>query len=289
MNALKPVICYDHLKMDNHQLYQKSQVIRRHVIQMLTESGSGHPASALGLADLFTSLYFGGILKYRPNDPKWPHRDILMMSNGHVCPVWYATLAEAGFFSIKDLSTLRKLNSHLQGHPHHGSTPGIENTSGPLGQGLSQAVGIALGLYIQNRTNRVYCVLSDAEHQEGQTWEAYQAASHYQLHNLTAIIDRNMIQIDGNTENTMSLEPFEDKIASFGWKVFKIDGHNIEEIISVFNNSKNNLDKPIAIVCNTTPGKGVSFMENNYIWHGKTPNDDQSKIALEQLSHTFTN
>ncbi|MCA9373153.1 transketolase [Candidatus Woesebacteria bacterium] len=260
-----------------------AQSIRESIIAMLLEAGSGHSAGSLDMADVFTALYFGGVVRHDPQQPDWPGRDRVLLSNGHINPVLYATLAHAGYFSKTELLTLRKLSSRLQGHPHLGSLPGVENTSGPLGQGLSQAAGLALALKFDHLPNRVYALLSDGEHQEGETWEAYMFAAAKRLNNLTVLIDRNTIQIDGFTEDIMPLEPLSDKLSAFGWQVLEVDGHNIGAIIDVCNHAKSIQEQPVAIVCNTTPGKGVEFMENLPEWHGKTPSFPDSIEAIREI------
>ena len=250
---------------------------------MLLEAGSGHSAGSLGMADVFATLYFGGILNIDPKNPTDPNRDRLILSNGHICPILYATLAHRGFFPTNELKTLRKLNSRLQGHPHIGEPPGVENTGGPLGQGMSQAIGVALAANLNNQTYRTYCLTSDAELQEGQTWEAVMWAGAHRLHNLTWIMDRNNIQIDGPTESVLPLEPLREKIESFNWHVIEIDGHNIEEIISACNMAKSIVERPTAIIAHTIPGKGVDFMEYKFEWHGKPPKKDEARKALAQL------
>ncbi len=238
---------------------------------MLVHAKSGHSAGPLGMADVFTALYFE-IMNYDPKNPTDPKRDRFVLSNGHICPVWYATLAHAGFFPMSELATLRKLGSRLQGHPHGEELPGAENSSGPLGQGLSQAAGMAyVGLKMKKESWRVYAALSDGEQDEGQTWEAAMFAGKYKLRNLTALIDRNNIQIDGYTEDIMPLEPFADKWRAFGWHVLEVDGHNFREIIDACNEAKAIYEKPTAIICHTIPGKGVDFMEFRYEWHGTPP------------------
>lgn len=256
--------------------------IRMNIIKMLVAAGSGHSAGPLGLADIFTLLYFG-ILKHDPEKPTWKERDYLLVSNGHTCPVWYATLAEAGYFKTDELLTLRKLGSRLQGHPHLGSLPGIENTSGPLSQGFSQACGLAKALLMDNKKNQVYVVLSDGEHQEGQIWEAYMFAAKYRLHNLTVLIDRNTIQIDGDTEDIMPLEPLADKLTAFGWHVQEIDGHNFHELYTACETAKAVRHSPSVIICHTIAGKGVEFMEGEYLWHGKPPTAGQAHEAIQEL------
>lgn len=257
--------------------------IRVSIIQMLSKAKSGHSGGALGMADMFTALYFSDVLKHDPQNPSWADRDRVLLSNGHTCPVWYATLAKAEYFDAALLDSLRTLGSPLQGHPHLGELPGVENTSGPLGQGLSQAAGIAHAFKLEAKNNRVYCFMSDGEHQEGQVWEAYMYAAKYKLSNLTVILDRNNIQIDGTTDVIMPLEPLTAKLGSFGWHVVNIDGHNIEAIIDAINLSKTIHDQPSVIICHTTPGKGVAFMENDYLWHGKVPNELETTQALEIL------
>lgn len=256
--------------------------IREKIIEALVEAGSGHSAGPLGMADVFTAFYFH-ILKHNPKNPNWAERDILILSNGHICPVQYVTLAYAGYFPLEELMTLRKLGSRLQGHPHRGSLPGVETTSGPLGSGLSQACGIAFSHRIDETKNRVYCLMSDGEQDEGNTWEAAMFAGKYKLSNLTAVMDRNNIQIDGFTENVMPLEPIKEKYESFGWHVLEIDGHNLEQIVDAVNVAKAIYEKPTLIIAHTIPGKGVSFMEKDYLWHGKPPTKEEAKIALQEL------
>ena len=265
------------------KLELKANEIRQDIIKMLLAAKSGHSAGPLGMADVFTALYFN-VMKFDPKNPTWEERDRFVLSCGHINPVWYATMAHAGFFPISELATLRKLGTRLHGHPHNEALPGIENSSGPLGQGLSQAAGMAYaGLKMKKEPWRVYCVMSDGEQQEGQTWEAAMFAGKYKLRNLTGLIDRNNIQIDGNTEDVMPLEPFKAKWESFGWHVLEIDGHNIEEIIDACNQAKAIAEKPTVIICHTIPGKGVDFMEYRFEWHGKAPGSDEAKKALEEL------
>lgn len=265
-----------------HQLEERANLIRQDIIQMLLEAGSGHSAGPLGMADVFTALYFH-ILNHDPKNPNWEDRDRLILSNGHICPVRYAAMAHAGYFPISELQTLRKLGSRLQGHPHRTSLPGLETTSGPLGSGLSQSCGLALAAKIDQKKWRVICLMSDGEQEEGNTWEAAMLAGKYKLNNLTALIDRNNIQIDGFTENIMPLEPLREKYEAFGWHVLEIDGHNIEEIIDAFSQAKAIFEKPTVIIAHTIPGKGVDFMENKFEWHGKPPNKEEARLALAQL------
>jgi transketolase len=270
----------------------KANSIRQDIIKMLVEAGSGHSAGPLGMADVFAALYFA-ILHVDPKKPDWELRDRLVLSNGHICPVLYATMAEAGFFPKSELMKLRKYGSRLQGHPHRTALPGLETTSGPLGSGLSQAAGMALAGKMDDEPWRVYCLTSDGEHDEGNTWEAVMFAAKYKLDNLTAIMDRNHIQIDGYTEDVMPLEKLKDKYESFGWYVIDIDGHNIRSIIDAVEQSKTIHGKPTMILANTIPGKGVDFMENDFKWHGAPPggieDDDgppkekQAEVALKEL------
>ncbi len=251
---------------------------------MLTAAGSGHSGGPLGMADVFTALYFN-VLRHNPKKPNWADRDVLILSNGHICPVRYAAMANAGYFPREELKTLRKLGSRLQGHPHRASLPGIETSSGPLGSGFSQACGVALALRMDGKPNRVYCITSDGEHDEGNTWEAVLFANKARLNNLTVIIDRNNIQIDGHTEDIMPLEPLREKYESFGWHVMDVDGHNIHHLIDALEQSKTIYEKPICIIAHTIPGKGVSFMENDPEWHGKPPTPEQAHVALAELQH----
>jgi transketolase len=267
----------------NH-LKQKANQARQLVIEMLKEAGSGHSAGSLGMADIFTALYFQ-VLNHDPKNPSWEDRDRLILSNGHICPIQYATMAMAGYFDIEELKTLRKLGSRLQGHPHRCSLPGIETTSGPLGEGLSQGIGMALAAKLNNKNYQVYVITSDGEHQEGNIWEAVMLAAKYKLNNLTLIIDRNNIQISGNTESVLPLNPLRDKYFAFNWDVVNIYGNNILDFAYAVKIAKENIDKPTVIIAKTVPGKGVSFMENNYLWHGKAPNEEEANKALEELKN----
>ncbi len=268
-------------------LEQRANQIRVDIIRALIKAGSGHSAGPLGMADVFTALYFGGVMKYDPKNPDWEDRDRLVLSNGHICPVLYATMAHAGFFPREELLTLRKFGTRLQGHPHRTSLPGLETTSGPLGMGLSQAAGMAYSFLMDRRKNWVYALLSDGEHQEGNTWEAVLFAAKYKLYNLTVLVDRNSIQIDGYTEDIMPLESFTDKYESFNWHVQEVDGHNIHAIIDAIEKSKAVFNKPSVIICHTIPGKGVEYMERDFEWHGKPPglkgNVGEAMEALREL------
>jgi transketolase len=265
-------------------LEEKSNLIRRAVIETLLESGSGHSAGSLGLTDIFTLLYFH-ILNHDPENPTWPLRDRLVVSNGHVAPVLYAVLASAGYFSTEKLKTLRKLNSDLQGHPHRNSLPGLETTSGPLGSGLSQAIGMVLASNLKKIKNWTYVVSSDGEHQEGNWWEAvmYAGKKRHDMHKLIVIVDRNNIQIDGFTEDVMPLEPLAKKYEAFNWHVLEVDGHNMDALSDAIFEAKAIYEKPSVIIAHTVPGKGVDFMERDYKWHGKAPNKEEAEKALEEL------
>lgn len=263
-------------------LEERAAEIRTDTIEMVIHAGSGHVAGPLGMADIFTALYFY-VLKHNPKRPQWLERDRLIVSNGHICPVQYAALAHAGYFPKKELATLRRLGSRLQGHPHRASVPGVETTSGPLGSGLSQACGAALAARLDGKRYRIYCVLSDGEHQEGNVWEAVMFASKYRLSNLTAIIDRNNIQIDGMTEQVMPLEPLAEKYKAFNWQVIEIDGNNIKQFVDAVHEAQAIYEKPTAIIAHTIPGKGVDFMEFDYHWHSKPFIKDEAREALRQL------
>ena len=261
----------------------KAEAIRENIIRMLEHAGSGHSAGPLGLADIFTALYFN-ILKHDPKKPDWDERDILLLSNGHCVPVQYATMAEAGYFPKKELMTLRKFGSRLQGHPERTKLPGLENTSGPLGSGLSQACGMALALRMDKQQHRyVYVVMGDGEQDEGNVWEAAMLAGKYKLDNVIAITDRNHIQIDGFTEQVMPLEDLREKWEAFGWHVIEIDGNDIDAVIDACAMARAIHEKPTMIIAHTIPGKGVDFMENDFHWHGMPPNHEQAKLALHEL------
>ena len=257
--------------------------IREDIIKTLEHAGSGHSAGPLGLADIFTALYFD-ILKYDPKRPNWSERDLLLLSNGHCVPVQYVTMAHAGYFDKKELLTLRKFGSRLQGHPERTKLPGLETTSGPLGCGLSQACGMSLAMRMNKESHRwVYVVMGDGELDEGNIWEAAMLASKYNLSNVIGFIDRNNIQIDGPTESVMPLEDLAAKWEAFGWHVLEIDGNNIESIIDAAAMGRANTAKPTMIIAHTVPGKGVDFMEYDFTWHGKPPDHEQAKKALHEL------
>jgi len=263
-------------------LEETANFVRQDVLRMLIHAGSGHIAGSLGMADVLTAFYFH-ILNHKPKQPHFKERDRLILSNGHICPALYAVLARAGYFPQEELKTLRNLGSRLQGHPVRGALPGLETTSGPLGSGLSQAVGMALAARMDNKRYRVYCLMSDGEQQEGNVWEAVMAANKYRLSNLTAVIDRNNIQISGPTEQVMPLNSLRAKYESFGWQVLEINGHNFEDIISAVAEARVIHEKPTAIIAHTIPGRGVNFMENNYLWHSRKLQKEEARLALREL------
>lgn len=257
--------------------------IRQDIIKMLEYAGSGHSAGPLGLSDIFTALYFD-ILKHDPKKPDWDERDIFILSNGHCAPVQYTTMAHAGYFDKKELKTLRRFGSRLQGHPERTKLIGLETTSGPLGCGLSQACGMSLAMRMDKDHHRwIYVVLGDGELDEGNIWEAAMLASKYKLGNIIGIIDRNNIQIDGPTEDVMPLEDLRAKWEAFGWHVLEVDGNNIEEVIDACSLARAIVEKPVVIIAHTIPGKGVDFMEYDFHWHGKPPNKEEAKKALHEL------
>ena len=265
-------------------LEEKANRIRQTIIETLLEAGSGHSAGSLGLADIFTAFYFH-ILNHNPKKPDWPDRDRLILSNGHVCPALYVTMAYAGYFPMEELKSLRKLNSRLQGHPYRTALPGLEITSGPLGPGLSQAIGMILASNLDGRKFWTYVISSDGEHQEGNWWEAVMCAGkqEYNMHRLIVVVDRNNIQIDGFTENVMPLEPLVEKYEAFNWHVLQVDGHNIEAFADAVTEAQAVYEKPSVIIAHTIPGKGIDFMERDFHWHGKSPNKAEAEQALEQL------
>ena len=267
------------------ELETMANSIRESIISMLLEAGSGHTAGPLGMADIFTALYFH-VLRHDPKNPDWSDRDRLILSNGHICPVLYATMAHAGYFDVAELKTLRKLGSRLQGHPHREWLPMLETSSGPLGSGLSQAVGMTLAERMDhgNSTDKFfYCLMGDGELDEGQNWEAAMLAGKEKLHNLIAIVDRNNIQIDGFTEDVMPMESLRAKWQAFNWHVLEIDGHNFEEIVAAIGQAHAIYEKPSVIIAHTIPGKGVKEFERKYEWHGKAPNKEEAAMALKEL------
>jgi transketolase len=271
-------------KTDNLlELTLKAHDIRKDILSSLAEAGSGHTGGSLGLADVFTCLYFS-VMDHDPQNPLWEKRDRLVLSIGHVAPVLYATLSHAGYFPVKELKTLRKLGSRLQGHPtrDHG-LPGLEVSSGSLGQGLSVAVGMALAARMDKRKNFIYCIMGDGEQQEGSVWEAAMSAGHYKLDNLIAVIDRNKLQIDGTNSSVMEIEPLADIWRSFGWQVSECNGNDIPELLECFAKCKTQKGKPNIILAHTIMGKGVSTIENDYHWHGKAPSKEQLEEFIKIL------
>lgn len=267
---------------DIAELEKRAEHIRETIIEMLVAAGSGHTAGPLGMADIFAALYFH-ILKHDPKSPEWDERDRLILSNGHICPVRYAAMAHAGYFPVEECLTLRKFGSRLQGHPERLRLPGLETTSGPLGEGLSQAAGMAYALRIDGTTQRVYCIMGDGEQEEGNVWEAAMFAGKNKLHNLTAIIDRNNIQIDGMTEDVMPLEPLADKYRAFNWHVLETNGNDIRSFIAAIDEAKAVYEKPTLIIAHTIPGKGVPEIEFDYHWHGKPPTLEEGKRFLKEI------
>ena len=266
-------------------LETKANIIRRHVIKMTFTDQSGHPGGSLSYADIISALYFQ-VMNHRPEEPQWEDRDRLVLSKGHAAPAYYAALAESGYIPVDDLLGLRKLGSHLQGHPCRQKTPGVEMSTGSLGQGLSVANGMALAAKLDRRPSRIYCLCGDGEMEEGQNWEAAMLASHYKLDNITAFVDRNMMQIDGPTENVMSLEPLADKWRAFGWNVLEINGHDMRQILEACDKASQVKGKPSMVIAHTIKGKGVSFMEGAVAFHGKAPNPDEYRIALKELGES---
>ena len=271
-------------------LEKKANDIRESIISMLVEAGSGHTAGPLGMADVFTLFYFH-ILKHDPKNPSWEERDKLVLSNGHICPVLYATMAHAGYFPLEELKTLRKFGTRLQGHPHREYLPYVETSSGPLGLGLSQAVGMALADRMPARAGGdgkdpdrfIYCFMSDGELDEGNSWEAIMLAGKNKLRNLIAVVDRNNIQIDGFTENVMPLEPLADKWRAFNWHVIEASGHDFKALNEAVEEAQAVYEKPTVIIAHTIPGKGVKEFERDYKWHGKPPSKEEAKMALDEL------
>ena len=266
------------------ELQVKANDIRQSIIEMLVEAGSGHTAGPLGMADIFTLFYFH-VLKHDPKNPAWAERDRLVLSNGHICPVFYSAMAHSGYFPVEELKTLRKFGTRLQGHPHREYLPFIENSSGPLGAGLSQAVGMALADRIdeQDKERFIYCFMSDGEHDEGNTWEGMMLAGKNKLRNLIAIVDRNNIQIDGNTEDVMPLEPIVDKWRAFNWHVIEVSGHDFCALNEAVEEAQAIAEKPTVIIAHTIPGKGVKAWERDYKWHGKPPTKEEGEMALKEL------
>jgi len=264
------------------ELKEMAKKLRRHVITMIATAGSGHPGGSLSAADIITALYFK-VLRHDPRNPQWSERDRFILSKGHAAPILYAALAEAGYFPVAELATLRKLDSRLQGHADRKFTPGVEMSAGSLGMGLSFAIGVALASRLDSKTYRTYVLLSDGECEEGQTWEAALSAAHFKLDNLTAIVDCNGIQLSGWTRDIMNLEPFIQKWQAFGWHTIDIDGHDLDQILSACQGAEKIKNKPTVIIARTIKGKGVSFMENNVAFHGKAPTWEEAERAIKEL------
>jgi transketolase len=256
--------------------------LRRHVVSMISAAGSGHPGGSLSAADIVAALYFR-VLRHNPKDPGWPERDRFVLSKGHAAPILYAALAEAGYFPVEELTTLRKLDSRLQGHAEAKLTPGVEMSSGSLGMGLSFAVGVGLAARLDSRSYRTFVLLSDGECQEGQTWEAALSAAHFNVDNIIAIVDCNGMQLSGRTRDIMDLEPFVQKWQAFGWHTIDIDGHDMSQILSACQEAEKTKGMPTVVVARTIKGKGVSFMENNVAFHGKAPSEEETRRALKEL------
>jgi transketolase len=263
-------------------LREHANDVRQGIIRSLLAAGSGHSAGSLDMADVFAAFYFH-LLRHDPKHPDWPDRDRLLLSCGHIAPVRYSAMAYAGYFPVEELLTLRKFRSRLQGHPERVSLPGLETTSGPLGEGLAQGVGMALGAKMDGADWRTYVITSDGEHQCGLHWEAMMTAAKFHLDNLTCVVDRNFIQIDGSTEDVMPLEPLADKYRAFNWAVFECDGNDIAAFVATVEQAKQVRGKPQVIVAHTVPGKGISYMEGDYLWHGKPPKQAEADAALAEL------
>ncbi len=264
------------------ELTTLARKLRRHVVTMTGRAGSGHPGGSLSAVEIVASLYFR-VMRHDPDNLEWPERDRFVLSKGHAAPLLYAVLAESGYFPVEELVTLRQLNSRLQGHTDRRRTPGVESTSGSLGQGLSMGIGMALAARLDSLSYRVYVLLGDGECDEGQVWEAAMSAAHFKTDNLVAIIDRNGLQIDGPNCDVMDLEPFADKWRAFGWNVIEADGHDFDALLKAFEKAGKVTGKPTVIIAATVKGKGVSFMENKVEFHGKAPNAEQVEIALKEL------
>ena len=276
MTAVEPVSIPD--------LETIARRLRRHAIRMIAEANSGHPGGSLSAAEIVTALYFGGVLNHDPENPEWPDRDRFILSKGHGVPILYAALAERGYFPVDELLSLRQVDSRLQGHPVQGMTPGVEASTGSLGQGLSIGIGHAIAGRLDGKLFRTWVLLGDGECQEGQVWEAAMAGPNYELDTLTAIVDFNRYQLDGAVEDIQSLEPFADKWKAFGWNVIEIDGHDMAAVLEAMHAAVGHRGQPTCIIATTVKGKGVTFMEHNNEFHGKAPNSEQLEVALTQLA-----
>jgi transketolase len=269
--------------VDLEQLREKARIIQKEIVESTTAAGSGHPSSSLSAVQLLVGLYFGGVLRYDPKRPDWPDRDRFILSKGHASPILYAILAEAGYFSPELLPTLRKLGSPLEGHPNKRRLPGVEASTGSLGQGLSIGLGHALAARVDHRSYRVYVLLGDGECDEGQVWEAAMAGHHHRVDNLTAIVDNNRMQQSGMVEDVMNHLPLADKFRAFGWHALDIDGHDQAAVMKAYDEAMNTKGQPTAIVAHTVKGKGISFMEKDFTWHGRAMNKEQTAEALKEL------
>lgn len=269
-------------KLSDKEIVLMANTLRQDILRMLSKAGSGHTGGSLGTADIFATLYFK-TLKHDPKNPEWDGRDYFILSQGHIVPIQYAALARSGYFPVEELITVRQLGTRLQGHPHRLDTPGLETSGGSLGQGLGIAVGAAYGLRMDKKPNYVFCSMGDGELQEGSIWEAAMAAGHYKLDNLIGLVDRNMLQIEGNTEDVMTLEPLDKKWKDFGWEVITADGHSVKEISEAFDKAKAVKGKPTVILFKTHMGKGVSFMEDKHGWHGRAPTTEERDKGIAEL------
>lgn len=270
--------------MNVKELQEVARTLRTDVLTMVHKAGSGHPGGSLSMAEVVAALYFGDVMKLDPKNPDWDGRDRFILSKGHVAPVIYSALARKGYFPVEELWTLRKLGSSLQGHPHKDSTPGLDCSSGSLGQGLSIANGLAIGFKKQGKSNRVYCMLGDGEMQEGQVWEAMMTAAHHKLDNVCAIMDHNLVQLDGNVPDIKDIGDIAAKWHDFGWNVIQLDGHDMEQVMAAFRLAAAYKGKPTVLVARCIKGKGVSFMENDCNWHGAAPNKEQYEQAMREVN-----
>jgi len=261
--------------------------LRVHAIRMIASAKSGHPGGSLGMAEVFAVLY-GHLLRHDPKRPDWPDRDRLVLSHGHICPIQYAALAESGYFPVSELMTLRQFGSRLQSHPERGTLPGIETTSGPLGAGLAQAAGMAANGLMEGKNYDVFCLTSDGEHDAGLHWEAVMYAGKEKLDNLVCVVDRNLIQLSGPTEDIMPLAPLAEKYRAFGWDTVEVDGHDLAKLDEALHLGRERRGRPVAVIARTVPGKGVSFMENDYRWHGMAPTPEQAAQAIKELEQTIS-
>ncbi len=272
-------------KMNREELQEMCRTVRGDIIRMIYEAGSGHPGGSLSATELLVGLYFGDVMRTDPAHPGWYGRDRFILSKGHVAPVLYSILARKGYYDVKELGTLRKMGSILQGHPHMERTPGLDCSGGSLGQGLSVANGLALAFRMQKKENRVYCLLGDGELQEGQVWEAVMTAAQHGLDNLCAMVDYNHVQLDGTVESIKDLGDLRQKWEDFGWHALEIDGHDMDQVLQAYQEAAKYKGRPTVIIAQTVKGKGVSFMENDCNWHGNVPSEEQYRQALEEIEN----